>query len=263
MAVYTWLCLPFNGSFHSSGETQMMKDTPRWILTVVLNNFGPSLFPCLQPAAHCHQLKRSAVGNALASLDTSDRFYVHLSSPGLNEKVRENSHWDCSCESSTFLRCSYQLSVTPSLFWGRKHTHWCYQWLTKAPTTIRGSEIGNGYFQQLPGVSGDSGGPNNCYGSQERLWEENVEMKNCWLSSWNFKGQSWWLSWLSFSSTTVSLKHIQWCGMISFLKMPFQKVKNATSWHSGCPKFSLNLDRFQWTWSLKVQLKEILSKKDK
>lgn len=35
------------------------------------------------------------------------------------------------------------------------HTQWCYQCITKAPMAIRGSEIGNRYFQQLPHVSGD------------------------------------------------------------------------------------------------------------
>lgn len=115
-----------------------------------IKQFRPILFLCLQPAAHCHPSKRNAVGNALASLDTFDRFYVHLSSLGLSEKVRENSYWDCSRESSTFCG-SYQLSVMPK----HTHTHTLVLSVVYQSPTIRGSEIGNGYFQQLPDVSGD------------------------------------------------------------------------------------------------------------
>lgn len=62
------------------------------------------------------------MGNALASLDTFERFYVHLSSLGLNEKVRENSHWVLQLRIIRFSWCSYQLSATPSVF-GRENTH--------------------------------------------------------------------------------------------------------------------------------------------
>lgn len=97
------------------------------------------------------------MGKALASLDTFNRFYVHLSSLRLNEEVRENSHWDCSSESFTFRGTHINFQRHPLCKRRKKHTHshWCYQWFTKAPMTIRGSEIGNGYFQQLPDVSSD------------------------------------------------------------------------------------------------------------
>ncbi len=123
-----------------------------------IKQFWPFLFLSLRPVAHWHQSNRNAVGNALASLDTFNRFYVHLSSPRLKEKVRENSHWDCRSESFAFVVLISTFSDTLPV-WGGNKTHTRargrYQWFTKAPTTIRGSEIGNGYFQQLPDVSGD------------------------------------------------------------------------------------------------------------
>lgn len=123
-----------------------------------IDQFWPGLFLSLQPAAHCHQLKRNAVGNAYPSLNTcrpSTGLMCICHPWGWMRREGKTVTGIYSCESTTSL-CSYQLTVTPSLFEG-EHTHWCYQWFTRAPTTIKGLEIGNGYFQQLPDVSGDSG----------------------------------------------------------------------------------------------------------
>ena len=74
----------------------MEKDTPRRILLVVLNNFGPSLFFACSLQLIVINRKRNALGIALASLDTFDKFYEDLSSSGRKEQVGENSNWDCN-----------------------------------------------------------------------------------------------------------------------------------------------------------------------
>lgn len=76
---------------------------------------------------------------------------MHFSSLELNEKVTENSHWDLQLRIIHFPL----ISTFSNAFsvWKRKHTHTCV--ISGLPKAIRGSEIGNGYFQQLPDVSGD------------------------------------------------------------------------------------------------------------
>lgn len=87
-----------------------------------IEQFWPILVLRPQPAAHCRQLKRNAAGNALASLDTSDRFYGHLSSPRLNEKVRENSHRDSQLRIIHFFAALISTFSDAFSVWGRTHT---------------------------------------------------------------------------------------------------------------------------------------------
>lgn len=72
--LYLIMFAPLMVAFIPTVTPKIKKDTPRWILKFIY-----------EPAAHCHQLKKNAAGNALTSLDTFDMFYEHLSSWG-NEK---------------------------------------------------------------------------------------------------------------------------------------------------------------------------------
>lgn len=86
------------------------------------------------------------------------------------------------------------------------HTHWD-QRFAKELTAIRGSEIGSGYFQQLPDSLGDLEAKPLSRSFWRGLWER--KGGNGRLSSSGFKGRSQWLSWLMISLNTMFVEQIQ------------------------------------------------------
>lgn len=128
--LYLIMFAPLMVAFIPTVTPKIKKDTPRWILKFIY-----------EPAAHCHQLKKNAAGNALASLDTFDMFYEHFSSRGWMKR-KGKQPLGLQLRIIHFLGAMVQSTLKGSLaLWGRKHTQrpndyrgkWDRKWIV--PTT--------------------------------------------------------------------------------------------------------------------------------
>lgn len=129
------------------------------------NNSRPSLFLARIPRINVIAWKGGPRLMLWRARLPSEGCWVHLSAPELSERVRGRVGGG---------NASSRFEVENT----HTHTRWCCRWFIEAPTTIRGSEMGNGYFQQLPGVSGNCGGQ-AIVTAPRRLWEGKSGNEKC------------------------------------------------------------------------------------
>lgn len=137
--LYLIMFAPLMVAFIPTVTPKIKKDTPRWILKFIY-----------EPAAHCHQLKKNAVGNALASFDKCKMYiltmlltcFMSICHPGAEWKGKGKQSLGLQLRIIHSLGAMVQSTLKGSLaLWGRKHTQrpndyrgrWDRKWIV--PTT--------------------------------------------------------------------------------------------------------------------------------